>query len=208
MALKLQKPCFRTKLPKETRPELYLFGLSLGSLNSDLSSDLFGVIADPFQGAFWVGPPFASRTWNNVTAARTEDSPAWLPKFRDGSMVRFTSQTNTLESGDPWGIMRIVYLQYASDAIVFFETDMMFHKPDWLKTPRGPDVSEKFVWYPIVSFGQMLFDMMTATTTPIGHGHVYAAANYLDGWIAVTQPKGWSDAAIADLKAVLTARGI
>ena len=43
-------------LPKERRPRLYLFGLSLGARNSDLSADLFDVIADPYQGALWVGP--------------------------------------------------------------------------------------------------------------------------------------------------------
>ena len=36
-------------LPKERRPRLYLFGLSLGARNSDLSADLFDVIADPIK---------------------------------------------------------------------------------------------------------------------------------------------------------------
>jgi uncharacterized membrane protein len=43
-------------LPKERRPRLYLFGLSLGARNSDLSADVFDIIADPYQGALWVGP--------------------------------------------------------------------------------------------------------------------------------------------------------
>ena len=48
-----------TTLPKETRPKLYLHGLSLGSLNSQKSSDLYDVLADPFQGAPWSGAPFS-----------------------------------------------------------------------------------------------------------------------------------------------------
>ena len=38
-------------LPRETRPKLYLHGLSLGALNSQRSADLFRVIGDPFDGA-------------------------------------------------------------------------------------------------------------------------------------------------------------
>ena len=34
------------------------------------------VLGDPFEGAFWVGPPFASRTWTEVTATRVAGSPA------------------------------------------------------------------------------------------------------------------------------------
>ena len=70
-------------LPKERRPRLYLFGLSLGARNSDLSADLFDVIADPYQGALWVGPPWDSETWRRVTAMRAAGSPVWLPRVRD-----------------------------------------------------------------------------------------------------------------------------
>jgi uncharacterized membrane protein len=70
-------------LPKERRPRLYLFGLSLGARNSDLSADFLDVIADPYQGALWVGPPWDSATWRRVTAMRAAGSPVWLPRFRD-----------------------------------------------------------------------------------------------------------------------------
>ena len=43
-------------LPKDSRPKLYLRGLSLGALNSDLSFDLYDIIDDPFHGALWSGP--------------------------------------------------------------------------------------------------------------------------------------------------------
>lgn len=44
-------------LPRDARPRLYLQGLSLGALNSDLSHDLHQVIGDPYHGALWAGPP-------------------------------------------------------------------------------------------------------------------------------------------------------
>jgi uncharacterized membrane protein len=180
------------QLPEESRPRLYLHGLSLGALNSDLSVDLFDVIGAPFQGALWSGPPFSSRTWRQATAQRDPRSPAWMPRFRDGSVVRFTGQANTLwEAAAPWGPLRIVYLQYASDPITFFEPNSAFRAPDWLAEPRGPDVSPALRWYPFITFLQLALDMAVATTTPMGHGLVYAPEHYVDPWIEVTQPPGW-----------------
>ncbi len=191
-----------TALPKDARPRLYLHGLSLGSYNSDLSTDLFKVIGDPFDGAFWVGPPFNSRTWPRVVASRNPGTTAWLPDFRDGSLIRFTAQANHLDAATAsWGAMRIVYLQYASDAITFFDPASLFRVPDWMVGPRGPDVSPEMTWYPVVTFIQLTVDLMTAVATPIGHGHVYAAEHYIDGWVAVTEPPGWTPEGLDRLKA-------
>ncbi|GMB80478.1 alpha/beta-hydrolase family protein [Shinella zoogloeoides] len=190
-----------TALPKAHRPKLYLYGLSLGALSSEQSAELFEVIGDPYQGALWAGPPFPSRIWRKMTAERNPGTPAWLPRFRDGSYVRFTSQRNALpEAGDHWGPMRIVYLQYASDPIVFYDPYSLYRQPAWMAVPRGPDVSPDFQWYPIVTFLQLTLDMAMATTTPMGLGHVYAGEHYIDPWIAVTDVTDWSAADIARLK--------
>jgi uncharacterized membrane protein len=188
-------------LPKERRPRLYLFGLSLGARNSDLSADLFDVIADPYQGALWVGPPWDTVTWRNVTAMRAAGSPVWLPRFRDEALFHFTTQRNELnEANMRWGPMRMVFLQYPSDPIVFFESASLWSPPSWMKQPRGPDVAPEIRWMPVVTLVQQICDMMTATTTPRGVGHVYAAAHYLDGWIAVTEPQGWNEESLARLR--------
>ena len=47
---------------------------------------------DPVQGALWSGPPFASTLWRSLTEERNPDSPAWLPRFRNGSFARFMNQ--------------------------------------------------------------------------------------------------------------------
>ncbi len=54
-------------LPKESRPKLYLHGLSLGSLGSESSADLLTLIEDPIDGALWSGPPFPSTIWSAIT---------------------------------------------------------------------------------------------------------------------------------------------
>jgi uncharacterized membrane protein len=48
---------------------------------------------------------------------------------------------------------------------------------------------------------QLAVDMALSTTSPMGHGHVYAPEHYIDAWRAVTQPPGWDDQSIAALKA-------
>ena len=192
--------------PPDHRPELSLHGLSLGAMNSDLSADLFQVIRDPFDGAFWAGPPFTARSWSQLTARRAPGSPAWLPRFRDGAVVRFTAQENHLGDFETeWGPPRIAFLQYSSDPITFFEPQSLYRRPEWMEAPRGPDVSPRFEWYPVVTFLQLTLDMMTATTTPMGYGHVFAPAHYIDGWVGVTEPEGWDEAALARLEAMLTA---
>jgi uncharacterized membrane protein len=191
-------------LPGDSRPRLYLHGLSLGSLGSESSADLFTIFEDPIHGGVWSGPPFPSPAWKSITRARNPDSPMWLPVYRDGSMVRFTNQENVLDRGGKrWGPMRFVYIQYASDPMCFFSTDLFFRSPDWLQGQRGPDVSPYLRWYPIILFLQTGFDLPMATSVPLGYGHNYSPANYLEAWIAVTAPDGWTDEDTQRLKQLL-----
>lgn len=188
-------------LPRDSRPRLYLHGLSLGSLNSELSHDLHQVIGDPYAGAFWTGPPFANQTWNLITAQRRPGTPAWLPEFRDGSVIRFTAQMNRLNQAPaPWGPYRVIYLQYASDAVSFFDPGALWRPPAWLQGPLGPDVSPDFVWVPVVTFLQLTIDLMLATTPPLGYGHLYAFEHYLDGWVGLTDAPGWTPEQLQALK--------
>lgn len=180
-------------LPKTDRPKLYLHGLSLGSLGSETSAQLFTIFEDPIQGALWSGPPFPSTGSTSATAARNPGSPAWLPTFGDGSILRFTNQNNTLDHPQRrWGPIRCVYIQYASDPMVFFSPSLLWQKPAWLDGERGPDVSPYLDWYPIVTFLQIGFDLPMATSVPIGYGHNYAPEHYIDGWLAVTAPENWT----------------
>lgn len=196
-----------TRLPRDARPRLYLHGLSLGALNSERAADFYDFIGDPFSGAVWSGPPFRSTNWRVRTAQREPGSTAWLPRFRDGSVVRFTNQENALDlPGAEWGPIRIVYLQYASDPVTFFETQALFRQPDWMAGPRGPDVSPALRWYPVVTMLQLAVDLAAGDQAPMGYGHVYAPEHYVDAWASVSDPPGWTDEEIARLKAWLRAR--
>lgn len=196
-----------TALPKDRRPRLYLHGLSLGAMNSAGSAELFEMIGDPIQGALWSGPPFESRVWRTITDARNPGSPAWLPELRDGAFVRFMNQHGSPVPDDaPWGPMRVVYLQYASDPVTFFDYRDLYRPPAWMNAPMGPDVSPELRWYPVVTMLQLALDMAVGTNTPMGYGHVYAPQHYVDAWVAVTGANGWTPNGIEGLKRYLLER--
>ncbi len=111
-----------TALPSQTRPRLYLHGLSLGAFLSQETVPLLDLYADPIHGALWTGSPYLSEFWRMVQARRQPDSPAWRPRFGNGSLIRTVNQHDGLERFDAdWGPMRFVLLQYGSDPIVFFD---------------------------------------------------------------------------------------
>ena len=188
------------ELPESDRPALYLFGMSLGAMNLDRSFDFYDIIDDPFNGALWVGPPFRMDTWRDITQRRRADTPEWLPRFRDDSVIRFANQSGGLEQGEaPWGDFRIAFLQYASDPITFFSPDSFYQEPAWMRDPRGPDVSSDLRWFPIITMLQLAADM-AAGTAPPGYGHEYAAEHYFDAWTALTEPPGWDEDALSRLR--------
>lgn len=117
--------------------------------------------------------------------------------------MRFMTQDGfgPTKSAD-WGPLRIIYLQHASDPMVFFSTDLALNRPDWLGEgdARGPDVSPYFRWFPLATFLQVSLDLPFATSVPAGFGHTYAPENYIDAWLEVAQPKGWSEADTERLK--------
>lgn len=195
-----------TRLPKDARPKLYLHGLSLGAYNSERSAQLFEMISDPIDGALWSGPTFQNMLWRSITHDRNEGTPAWLPEFHDGTLIRFMNQGGpTVPAETPWGPIRVVYLQYPSDPVTFFDPRGFYRPPAWMSGPSAPDVSPELRWYPIVTMLQLALDMMLAGTTPMGYGHVYAPEHYLPAWLEVTAPQGWTPEALADLSRHLNA---
>lgn len=189
-------------LPPEERPLLFLYGLSLGTFNSELSVRIHELIGDPLSGALWAGPPFPSPIHTEFTDQRVPGSPEWLPRFADGSLVRFMNQWETTDADADWGPMRVIYMQHASDPIVFFEVAMLWRRPDWLKPPRGPDVSPDMRWFPVVTALQVAADMALSNNVPRGYGHQYAVARYVDAWRMLTDPT-MTDEDVARLKAHL-----
>ncbi|PRY26778.1 putative membrane protein [Aliiruegeria haliotis] len=191
-----------TTLPPDARPRFYMHGISLGAWSSMYSFNVFSILNDPIDGALWTGPPFPSRLWNQAVVARNPGSPYVLPEVGSGRLVRFASQYGGLErTSGPWGRLRVVYLQHASDAIVFYEPTSVWRAPEWMKEPRAPDVSPAIRFIPVVTQLQLALDMALALGVPGGYGHNYIAEDYIDPWVAVTDPEGWTDDDSTRLKA-------
>lgn len=188
-------------LPRDGRPRLFLNGLSLGANSSQASTVFLDVMADPFDGALWVGPPYTSTVWRWATLNRAAGSPFWRPEFGDSSSIRFANRGADLRKHQgPWGPMRIAFLQYPSDPIVLFDFATILTRPDWMEGERGEGVSPEFQWFPLVTFLQLAMDMAISNDSPLGYGHVYSTADYVDAWEALLEPAGWDAARLDALK--------
>jgi uncharacterized membrane protein len=197
-----------SSLPEADRPQLLLFGLSLGSFGVESILTSINVLNAPVDGALLVGPPFVNPLWRQLTDDRDPGSPESLPIYEQGRTVRFTAKENALdEPSGTWGDTKVIYLQHASDPVTFFSPDLALRPPDWLEADqRGPDVSPEMDWVPLVTMWQVAFDLPAGGSTPAGYGHLFTSAEYLSSWIGISRPTRWTDADTAALEEVLAER--
>jgi uncharacterized membrane protein len=193
------------ELPEGQRPKLVVFGESLGSFGGEAPFMSLNNVLARSDGALFSGPTFQNTIWTDLTATRDRGSPEWLPIYDDGHNVRFVARPSNLgRPSDGWQHPRVVYLQHASDPIAWWNPDLLFRRPDWLREKRGYDVLPETEWIPIVTFLQVSADMAVATDVPAGHGHVYVA-DVANGWAAVLQPPGWTPQKTDKLRPLLHA---
>jgi uncharacterized membrane protein len=191
------------EMPEAQRPRLVVFGESLGSFGGEAPFLALNNLIARTDGALFSGPTFNNTIWAQLTRDRDKDSPEWLPIFDKGENVRFAARSDNLDRpNDPWGHPRVAYLQHASDPIAWWNPDLLFAEPDWLKEPRGYDVSGRMQWIPIVTFLQVSADMAVAVDVPDGHGHVYVK-DVANAWAAILEPPGWTPAKTEKLRPLL-----
>lgn len=181
-------------LPEDSRPELYLYGLSLGAYGVESLLTSIEIVNAPIDGALMVGPPFISGLWTQLVADRDPGSIPATPVYKQGRTVRFTNETSAISiPAGEWGDTRVLYLQNASDPVVFFTPGLLLDQPDWLREgQRSPDIVEGFIWIPLVTMWQVLTDAAAAGSVPEGYGHLYSKQANADAWIAVIDPDEWS----------------
>jgi len=193
------------QLPEAQRPKLVVFGESLGSFGGEAPFMSLNNVLARTDGALFSGPTFQNTIWNDLTETRDAGSPEWLPVYDHGSHARFVARPEDLGRPDTaWNRPKVVYLQHASDPIAWWNPELLFREPDWLREKRGYDVLPETEWIPVVTFLQVSADMAVAVDVPQGHGHVYVA-DVANGWAAVLQPPGWTPAKTAKLRPLLHA---
>ena len=179
-------------LPEAQRPKIVVFGESLGSFGGEAPFLSPNNIIARTDGALFSGPTFNNTMRDAITDNRDPGSPEWLPIYDEGAHVRFAARPDNLGRPEaPWGTPRIAYLQHASDPIAWWTPDLLFAEPDWLREPRGYDVSGDMNWIPVVTFLQVAADMAVAVNVPDGHGHRYVK-DVVNAWAAVLRPPGWT----------------
>lgn len=191
-------------LPEDSRPKLYLYGLSLGSYGVESVLNSINVINEPIDGAFMSGPPFVNDLHTEIVTSRQPGSPEWRPIYGDGRTVRFASEEGFADTPGPWGPTRIAYLQHGSDPVVNFSPSLAWQPPNWLQDgQRPPDVSPRMGWFPLVTMWQVALDLPGAGNVPWGFGHMYSKKANAETWIAVINPDGWAPAKTTALTTLL-----
>lgn len=167
------------EIPEDRRPALFVCGESLGAY---ASQHVFSGIVDVLSrtdGALWVGTPAFTPMHAELTAIRHRGSPEVAPVVANGRHVRFVNVPENLwadvygrELGD-WNYPRIVYAQHPSDPVVWWNSELVWHKPDWISEKVDGDVSPHMQYTRGATYIQVLVDMPVAGTAPGGHGHTY-----------------------------------
>lgn len=189
--------------PPAHRPRLFVYGESLGTQAGEGAFDDLNAIRSTVDGVLWVGPPNSNRLWRTLVERRDPGTPEVEPTYANGLVARFANDAEGIRrNSDEWMSPRLLYIQHRSDPVVWWSPDLMFSRPDWLAEPAGADRAPAMRWYPIVTFWQVSADLGNAAGVPDGHGHNYGTV-ILDGWVAVTQPAGWTAADTARVRHAL-----
>ena len=192
-----------SRLPRESRPRLIVYGLSLGSYAMQSAFATVGGMQNQTDGALFVGTPNFTEPWGTLERQRDPGSPQWKPVYRNGEHARFAPESSGFaEPAGPWRDTRVAFLQHANDPVVWWSYDLIAQEPDWLKEPRGPGVSPSMRWIPVVTFLQVTVDQFFGVTVPNGNGHNYPNT-IVDAWVEVTQPPNWSPEETARVQAVI-----
>lgn len=180
-----------SELPADTRPKLYLAGESLGAYATQANFKDINELIHGLDGAVWVGTPRFSPLWENLVASRMKGTTEGLPIIDGGRHVRFMDYPDMLGKSHPqkdlyenWDYPRVVFVQYASDPIVWWSPKMIYTRPDWMREPAGRDVAKVPIWVPVISLWELSLDMPAANNVSAGHGHIYRY-DTIHAWQAV-----------------------
>ena len=109
----------------------------------------------------------------------------------------------TLADLPPGGHPTVMYLQHATDPVVWWSGDLRLKELDWLKEDNRMGFSSGMTWFPMATFWQVTVDMVVSSELPDGYGHHYGL-ELADAWAAVTPPPGWTAADTCRLRVLLT----
>lgn len=189
--------------PADQRPELVLFGQSLGSLGTqgawDASATPEDVVAE-IPHVIWMGPPAESVLWKAWQANRS-GGPAWEPIVGDGTITRVLVSQDDPDGLEAKAPPTIVFAAHANDPVVYWSPSLLLTRPDWLVPPLGPGVMPQMRWIPVITFLQVGMDLISGGEPPeVGHNY---SANMAVAIALAVHPDGWTSQQTLDLQAAL-----
>ncbi|MEW1955461.1 alpha/beta-hydrolase family protein [Terrabacter sp. NPDC080008] len=157
------------EMAPEDRPEVVLFGESLGAHTSQdvlLGWGTLGPQALGIDRALWIGTPDGSKWSHEVTgAARPDVDPSLVTVVNDHEQLLALGE-------EARSRLRYVLLSHDNDGVTKFGLDLLNRRPAWLgpdrprredipgRSPRGIPAGMR--WRPITTFVQTLVDMKNA----------------------------------------------
>ncbi len=178
--------------PANSRPELILFGQSLGALGTQgawTPTSTPEEVTSEIPHIAWIGPPAESVLWSAWQTNRT-GGPAWQPVIGDGTIAKVlvtSAEGLDLATKAP---PTIVFSAHANDPVVYWTPSLLFSKPEWLEPPLGPGVMPQMRWFPIITFLQVGMDLISGGEPPeVGHNY---SANMAAAVAAAVNPEGWT----------------
>lgn len=194
------------QLPADHRPQLVVFGLSLGAQGVMNAFGSVDALRTQTEGAVLAGPTNSTPLWRELQASRDPGSPPWQPVLDGGRQVRWASSSGDLDAlVGTWEAPRVAILQHATDGVTWLSPSLLWSSPDWLEPGnRAPDVSPHMRWIPIVTAVQVFIDMLAGLDVPARHGHNFGDV-WLDGWIGVTGDGGLTPAVLAHIEEIIGA---
>lgn len=191
-------------LPEDNRPQLVVYGLSLGaaalqSVYGTPDSLIAGV-----EGAVFAGTPSGTPLDEHLRASRDPGTTAVNPVLSATPQVRYFSDSPSVEAAGPeWLAPRIAYLEHGNDPVVWVNWSIFYRKPEWLSAGQRSDaVSPDMHYIPIVTGLQSLADMAMAGAVPDDAGHKYGDSTFL-AWVAITGNSGLEADALQRVRSVL-----
>ena len=170
------------KLPEENRPRLYFAGESLGAYAIMDNFHNVDELLSACNGAVFSGPPRMTRFTQRLR--RDIGSLERLPVIDGGKHVRYAAAPeHTLHDAfgndftHAWRRPRMLIAQHASDAIVWWDLNLLVRRPTWIHEPQPEalhaDTFRQLRWVPFITWWQIGLDQINSLNVPGGHGHNY-----------------------------------
>ncbi len=178
-------------MPAARRPTVYVGGESLGAYGGENAFDTPEQMLADVGGGLWTGTPHFSRLRRELMDRRNPGSTEVNPIVDLGRNIRFAGKPAELLADQfdrplgPWDFPRVVYLQHVTDPVAWWDPDLLFTTPGWLRETRIDNPMDQMSWYPLVTFWQVAADMSVSNTVPPGFGHRYGQNETVPAWAAI-----------------------